>query len=251
MDGNFILNNYITFAQITDNMKKIVLLALLTVFLSENSNAQKSYKDKNYWVSQGVEGSLIQFAQAEIWNRSATTIPRYTYFFNMGSDYNYKLGHNASIFTGLNLKNIGLILKSNDSLRSKHRVYTVGAPIGFKIHSADRSIKFKAGVDLSMAINYKWKTIASKNKTKDHEFFSDRTALFHPSAFVGISIKGLSITANSYLRNFFNPYHPANTNFEARLFTLGIGFDIDSKKLNPKKRRPVATPAEEKIEESN
>ncbi|MEZ5046549.1 MAG: hypothetical protein R2831_06120 [Chitinophagaceae bacterium] len=214
-------------------MKHLLSIILLVAFFSSAQSQvlrkQKVYyKDPNFYTSTGVEGSLLQFAKFSILNKEYSTVPRYTYYFNMGVDFNYKLGQHASVFTGLNLKNIGLIVKYNDSVKNKHRVYTVGAPFGLKIHSANRRVSFKTGVDMSFAVDYKWKKFVGDTKVKDHQFFSSRTNIWMPSYFAGININGFSITANSYWCNFFNPNHAANYNYEARLFTLGLGLDFSS-----------------------
>lgn len=226
-------------------MQKFIYVCMSFMLVQLTSSAQdsvvKAHKHPQSIVYNSVvESNLIQFATLDQWNKSMTTIPRYTYFFNMGFDANFKVTNYFNLFTGLNMKNIGLIIKYNDSVREKHRVYTVGAPFGFKIHNLKNNVVFKTGVDVSVAVNYKWKHIVNDTKTKHNEWFSNRTALFFPSLFAGLSVKGVAVSANYYLNNFFNPLHPAVQNWDARLFTLGLGLNIDgsaSKSKHTKKMK--------------
>lgn len=68
-------------------------------------------------------------------------------------------------------------------MRFKHRVYTLGVPVGTKAYALKRKLMLKAGADVGLAINYKWKTFINDTKTKNHEFFSDRVARFCPPCF--------------------------------------------------------------------
>ncbi len=211
---------------------KLIFSILLVAFCQMQVQAQDSTsftpKNKKVYVSSGVEGSLLQIAFR---NPSIKTIPRYTYFFNTGFDINYKMNKNLVVFSGIHMRNIGLITKWNDSTKIKERVYLVGAPLGFKIKSNDNDLQFKFGVDASLAMNYKWKRFVHNKKVfKDNEFFSDKASNLFTSVFAGMRIQRFSITANYYLNNFYN-----SSLIEANLLTIGVGFDLDEKK--PSKAR--------------
>lgn len=223
-------------------MRKITFLSLIVLASVQMATAQADYSwrksaDKSITFSSSIESNLIQFATLTQGKKDLNTITRYTYFFNIGTDINFKIDKNVKIFTGLNMKNIGLIHKVSDSQRVKHRVYTVGAPFGFKFHSNNNKVSFKTGVDVSVAFNYKWKSCLNDKKTKDNEFFSNRTSLFFPSLFAGLKVGGLSITGNYYLNNFFNKLHPAVLDMDGRIVTLGIGLNVEGKKLGKKMKK--------------
>lgn len=224
-------------------MRKFTYALLAMIFIQQTSDAQaivsaRPRHGKSIEYVTNVESNLLQFATIEQGNKAMTSIPRYTYFFNMGFDADFRTSRGTSLFTGLNMKNIGMIIKYNDSIREKHRVYTVGAPFGFKFHSANKKdIVFKAGADLSFGVNYKSKRFVNDKKTKQSEWFSNRTALFFPSLFAGLSVKGVSISANYYLNNFFNNLHPATLNWDARLFTVGFGLNMNNPKMKSKKSK--------------
>ena len=223
------------------NMKKISLLLALVCFTclvgqGQDTDSVKISKKKWLTLSSGIESNLIQFAQAEMGGVSLTTIPRYTYFFNTGIDANVKLSEHLKVFSGLNFKNIGLIIKTNDTIRTKHRVYTFGAPIGLKVYMAKNKVMLKAGADFSLAFNYKWKMCVNDTKTKKNEFFSDKTEIFFPSVFAGISVMGFTVTGNYYLNNFFNKSNAAYATTDVQLFTLGLGFNFDKNMMKGKNK---------------
>jgi hypothetical protein len=219
------------------NMQKLILLLTAFSLLQFSTQAQEVpvvKKEKRIKITSGVESNLIQFAKMDVFGYRQTTIPRYTYFFNMGVDANLKLSKHLKLYSGLSLKNIGLIVKQNDSVRWKYRVYTIGAPIGFKLFMAKEKVIFKAGADASLAFNYKWKKIANKTKSKGNEFFSDQTPLLFTSLYAGVTVHGFAVTANYYLNNFFNK---DVYNIDARLFTIGIGFNVDDHTLKAMKEK--------------
>lgn len=218
-------------------MKKIIvlfsLLLLSVAYVSAQPvNGTPKKKSKNY-TSVGVEGSLIQFARM---NTTEKIIPRYTYFFNVGVDYNRRLDNTVSVFTGIHMKNLGFIhverVPANSQLgnllpfdiKTKERVYTLGAPIGVRVYSRNHQTEFKLGMDCGVALNYKYKQFWGKNKIdKFNEWFSPEASVLHYSVFAGINVRGASLTANYYLNNFYG----RQSNLVAHLFTLGVGLQLD------------------------
>ncbi|HEY0272019.1 MAG TPA: hypothetical protein VGC22_02490, partial [Chitinophaga sp.] len=91
-----------------------------------------SHPNKGVYASWGGDGPLLSFGSIKYDGDHVRNIPRFTMFFNIGTNFNYDFNKNFGIFTGLNLRNIGLITKDNDSLKLKRRLYTLGVPLGFK-----------------------------------------------------------------------------------------------------------------------
>ncbi|MBL7771402.1 MAG: hypothetical protein JNM95_00920 [Chitinophagaceae bacterium] len=242
-------------------MKNLLLLACFVLsstlvkadFKSSFRAKHDRYRDPNFYTTSGIEAALFQFGDisgANFTDKNGKTIaqkmiPRFSYFFNVGADYNYKLDKNFSVFTGINVKNIGLIAKY-DTLKFKHRVYTVGFPLGFRIHSADRKTWFKAGFDASWAVHYKKKTFVDNKKTEKYSaWFSDCTSTFFPSVFAGLSVGGVSVNTNVYLNNFFNPYNMRNFDYNGDLITLGLGINMNKTfKKKKGKKHEEATEAQ-------
>lgn len=223
-------------------MKK--LLPLFAFLFLCHSIQAKDHKI-TLWLCNSVEGGLFQIGtwQAPAFKNSAgntinvKSIPRFSYFCNTGADANYQVVKGFSIFTGLNLKNIGMIMKL-DTVKYKHCVYTLGLPLGFRIHKANHKTWVKAGIDFSWALHYKLKTFEEgREKIKYNAWFSSRVASFYPSVFVGVNVSGISFGSNVYLQNFFNDKNTANLGYKANLITLGLGINVNKENSLRKKNK--------------
>lgn len=159
------------------------------------------------YVTHGGDGPLLSFASMKNNGEHLRNIPRFTMFLNIGSNFNKDFSRNFGVFTGINLKNIGLISKPTDSLKLKQRVYTLGVPLGIKVGDlSSGSLFFFAGGEIDMAINYKEKQFVNGDKVhKFNEWFSDRTPLLMPSLFAGFRFNpGFGLKVQYYPQNFFN-----------------------------------------------
>lgn len=162
---------------------------------------------KGVYTTSGGDGPLFSFADIRNNGEHVRNIPRFTFFFNLGTNFNYDFNRHFGVFTGLNLRNIGMISKPNDSLKLKQRLYTLGVPLGFKIGDVTGgSFFFFAGAECDIALNYKEKQfIHGKKERKFNEWFSDRTPLLVPSLFAGFRFKpGFGLKVQYYFQNFFN-----------------------------------------------
>ncbi len=211
-----------------------------TASMAQSTNSAPAKKMNKNYTSVGVEGSMLQWARL---NSSDRVIPRYSYFFNMGVDYNRRLDKTVSVFTGLHLKNIGLIRQERIeagqtgilpvNIRTKERVYTLGAPIGLRVSSRDGKSEFKVGMDCAVALNYKAKVFWNDTKMdKFNEWFSPEAATLHYSVFAGINLYGVSVTANYYLNNFFG----RNSYLKANMVTVGLGIQLDDSDVKKKRK---------------
>jgi hypothetical protein len=216
---------------------KFFTCLIVCVLLGLNMNAQPVSDDdgpdvkRKVTLSSGIEGNIFQFAKVTAGAIGFKTIPRYTYFFNMGVDIDFHAHKNVLLFTGFQLKNIGIITALNDSLRYKERVYTFGAPLGVKLQTKNRKFMMKMGADIALALNYKRKHFLNNVKvTKFNEFFSDQANLMFASVFAGFTYSGLTLSGNYYLTNFYNP---STTTTVGRLVTISLGLHIDEHLITP------------------
>ncbi|MEC5148255.1 hypothetical protein [Chitinophaga sp. 212800010-3] len=203
------------------------------------------------YVTHGGEGPLLSFASMKNNDEHVRNIPRFTIFFNVGTNFNKDVSKNLGFFTGINLKNIGLISKPTDSLKFKQRVYTMGIPLGIKIGDVSGgTFFFFAGGEIDLAINYKEKQFVDGKKVhKFNEWFSDRTPLLMPSLFAGFRIQpGFGLKVQYYPQNFFNKDFKGkdkdgNTiypfrNTEANLIFVTLGYNFAGiNYFNVKKKR--------------
>ncbi len=212
----------------------IVLIGLqVNSVQAQEGSTEASQKVKKINWNSDLEASLLQFANYTANGYSKRTIPRFTYFFNVGveASLNSLKKNPINPFTGISIKNIGLITKS-DSVKNKYRVYALGVPVGFRIKIGANSF-LKTGVDFNWAFNYKEKTfINDKKKSKFNEFFSDRTAQFYPAFFGGLEIEKMKICTAYYPVNLFNQSYTSKngltpySNVEANIFTVSVGVDL-------------------------
>lgn len=163
-------------------------------------------KPRTGYITAGGNGPLLSFANVTANGEHVRNIPRFTIFFNVGTNYNYDFSNNFGIFTGLNIKNIGLITKPNDSVKLKQRVYTMGVPLGLKFGNMRDGFFFFLGGEYDLALNYKEKYFfEGDKKSKFNEWFSDRTPLLMPSVFAGFRFNpGFGLKVQYYLNDFYN-----------------------------------------------
>jgi hypothetical protein len=216
----------------------IVLLAVSAATLAQ--------KNKVYTTSGG-NGGILSFSTIERNGKNITSIPRFSPVFNFGTNIHYDAGNTVGFFTGINVKNIGLIMKDSANLKFKRRVYTIGIPVAFKIGNMKQGNFFYAGAEAELAFNYKEKRFeGGKKKSKFNEWFSDRTPLFMPAVFAGFHTRsGVGLKAHYYLNNFFNEDFSETINgaevrpykgLKANVFFITLGYDFDLKEVFKRKR---------------
>lgn len=222
----------------------------LPAFSQEKDSARKSHhwvkmvfgeyprNREGVYLSWGGDGGLLSFADMKNNGEHVRNIPRFTFFVNVGTNFNYDFGRSFGMFSGINIKNIGLISKENDSLKLKRRVYTLGIPIGFKIGDVKKgNFFFFAGGSYDLAFNYKEKQFINGDKRhKFNEWFSDRTPLLMPSVFAGLRMyPGFGLKVQYYLTDFFNQDYKETVNgvsrqpyrnLEGKLFFVTLNYDF-------------------------
>ena len=134
-------------------------------------------------------------------------IPRYSTFFHIGEQFHVNLGKSFGLYTGVGVRNIGMINRLNDSIKVKQRVYALGVPVGIKIGDMQKRLYAALGAELELFFNYKQKTFLGSGRgdkvEKFNEWFSDRTPLLNPSLFVEFNFKkGTYLKLRYYPMNF-------------------------------------------------
>lgn len=214
------------------NMKKAIYsLTLLGIFLFLNNIAQAQgmvESKKKLSFSSSADASMFQLALLDIGGQSDVSTLRYSYFWNGGTNANISLSDNLTFFTGLSIKNLGFIIKT-DTTTHKYRVYSLGVPVGLKIGKLKGShLIVGGGVDFPF--NYKVKSWENnrQNKTKSNEWFSNKVNPVMPYATIGARMKNsLTLKLLYYPTNFWNNNYYSNTN--ANPLVLTLGFDISGK----------------------
>ncbi len=227
-------------------MKKVLfslaILTCLNAFAQDSDKAAQDTKQSKVYYTKGGNASLLSFAQVTRNGEEISTIPRFTMFFNLGTNANVDLGNHLGLFAGLNLTNIGMITEEKivgvvktDEFKYKQRVYAVGVPVGIKIGDL-RKFYVYGGAEAAFALNFKQKTFINGEKVdKFNEWFSNRSNPFMPALFAGFQTKsGFGLKVQYYLNDFLNqdfseggtkPY--ANT--ESKIFFVTLGYNFGKK----------------------
>jgi len=167
----------------------IVLIATATSTLFAQ-NTTRSDSSSNFYFSNGGNGLMLSLAQVKATvGNTPNVIPRFTMFFNIGTNANYDFNRNFGLFSGINLTNIGMITELDNNVKLKQRVYAVGIPVGIKVGDLDKFFVY-AGAEAAFAVNYKEKLFENGQKVgKFNEWFSEPSTPFMPSVFAGFQTK--------------------------------------------------------------
>lgn len=179
-------------------MKKLLLLASLAT--SAHLFAQETPIKKMYSVFGGE--TIFSWGNVEAKGLNTKDIVRFTVFLHLNQQFHYDFSKKAGFFTGISLRNIGIITDLNDTVRMKQRVYTLGIPVALKLGNMNGT-NFALGAEAELAIHYKQKNFVNGEKGRTTEWFSDRTNLFLPSVFAQINFKdGFYLKYKYYLTDF-------------------------------------------------
>jgi len=146
----------------------IIALGLLTIPVQ----AQKVYTLTSGEIifSQSQSSFTKEFTQQYSGANLAGNNVRFTMFFHVGQYLHYDASNNFGIFTGLAIRNIGMITDetlpqtvaltgssvppSYDQYKIIRRQYTLGLPLAFKIGDFDKHMYFFACGEYEMAFHF-------------------------------------------------------------------------------------------------
>ncbi|HMQ49432.1 MAG TPA: hypothetical protein PKA00_18160 [Saprospiraceae bacterium] len=183
-----------------------LLLSLQVQAQNEDDLAGPTPERNKVYTTSG--GELI-FSFGDILNDDVdySSRLRFSAFLHLGQYLHVDFGHNVGMFTGLAIRNVGMITDEGEGIVRKQRSYALGAPLALKVGDFRKRIFFFTGAEAELMFNYKEKLFVNGDKEdKFNEWFSDRTNLFNPSVFAGIQLPGgWSFKFKYYLREFLNP----------------------------------------------
>ena len=224
-------------------MKKVLVFTLVLFLtqsvaaIAQDSTHTTTYvrtTDRKVYFSNGGNGGILSFASVKQNGANVRSIPRYTLFFNIGTNVHFDASDRFGAFTGLNLTNIGMITRQGD-VKLKQRVYAVGIPVGIKVGDL-KGFYVYGGAEAGLPVNYKEKLfIGNKKQDKFNEWFSDRSSPFMPALFLGFHTKeNFTIKFQYYFTDFLNPDFQTNgvkpyDGIESRLFYVTLGYSLRRK----------------------
>ena len=215
--------------------KKLYVLAILSLgLISISAMAQKVYTESSgELIFSSSQASFTQeFLDKYEGASHQSNNVRFTCFFHVAQYLHYDFSNNAGIFTGLGIRNIGII--TDETLPQQvsggdgevpyagykiiRRQYTLGLPLALKVGAFDKHLFFYGGGEYEMAFHFKEKYWTgtddrSGTKSKDTEWFSSQTPTFMPSVFGGIQFPyGLNVKFKYYLTDFLDADYKGNGN---------------------------------------
>jgi hypothetical protein len=198
---------------------------------------------KRYWMSASefiFSGSSVEAYGGPLVTEEIDVNPivRFTCFFHFQEQLHYDFNDNIGIFTGIGLRNVGMINDLNDSVKVKQRAYSLGIPVAFKFGKLPDGFFAAVGAEAELFFHYKQKVFDDDEKFKHNEWFSDKVNLFNPSVFLDInSGRGAYLRFKYYLLDFLTeddqeikwygveyPYYPTSS----KLFYIAIGTSLKS-----------------------
>jgi hypothetical protein len=185
-------------------MRKIILVIFI-LSLRTFSHGQ-ALRDSVPYLSGG--GELI-LAFSNINHHSINSTPRFTGFFHLQEQINWNLNRWIGLYSGLALRNIGIIYKLNDSLSGRvkyiQRSYTLGIPFAIKLGNMNRRSFIFAGGEIEYAFAYKQKLFQNKHKDIFTDGFGNQVNQWLPSLFAGWQFhRGFCLKFKYYTGNFLN-----------------------------------------------
>ena len=201
---------------------KAILFSLCFIFFSSGIHAQTTYSvtvtEFIFSLSnvEFTEAFYAEYPQAEL----TKTNLRFTAFLHLCQNWHLDFTNNIGVFTGLGLRNVGLITDEvlpnpqdeTQMINYKiiRRLYTLGVPLSLKLGSFKDHLYIYMGGELELALHFKekyWTNTHSRkgDKTIYTSWLGEQTPLFLPSVFGGIQLPGgVNIQAKYYLNNFLN-----------------------------------------------
>ncbi len=221
-------------------MKNSILLFLLSLFVSEllaqdTPQPPKQHKTIHYRTTSYE--FIFSFANVKgVSGNQYNSGLRFSGFYNEQAQYHFDFSKGIGIYTGLGIRNVGMITYPATGVELKQRVYGLGVPLALKLGNMWHRTYLSLGGEAEYFFNYKIKYFIGGHKTKFNKWFPDQVNAFNPSVFVELQSKsGLFIRGKYYLMDFLKPQNslalPDGTlipgySQSSKLFYVSFGFNI-------------------------
>lgn len=226
-------------------MSKKTIFLLFFLFGSLKSFSQevsKLPKDSTKVYTASVTETIFSFGIVDAPPLSTGSIPRFTPFFNFGQQLHLDFSDRFGMYTGIGVRNVGMITDLNDTVRVKQRTYNVGIPVAVKFGDMN-GWQGALGFEAEFAIAYKQKVYVNGEKRKSGSWFDDRTNTFLPSVFAELKGKdGNYIRFKYYLSDYLSSNQRINVPgveyrpTQSQLFYISLGVVIKNKDYDQMKK---------------
>lgn len=227
--------------QISDTMKRLPLLLIFLLPVLKTS--AQSDAPKRVYMKSASEfifsmGNMNAFADSvRMVEMDISPVVRFSGFFHLQEQLHVDFSKSAGFYTGIGLRNIGMINQLNDSVKVKQRAYSLGIPVAFKFGKLPQGYFVAFGAEAELFFHYRQKDFYDGAKRKHGEWFSNRVNLINPSVFIDIhSNRGTYLRLKYYLMDFLDTEHQqvnlGNGNIQpfypdhSQLFYIAIGASV-------------------------
>lgn len=153
--------------------------------------ATKSFGQDQPKVYTTSSGEIIfSFASITANGSEEGSVMRFSPVINLQNWVNFDKADNFGFFTGLSVRNVGVIYDepAEPNTRVKARTYNVGIPVGVKLGNLDKAFFF-AGYELELPVNYKEKIFVNEEKEEKRSiWFSSRVPTVNHSLMAGVQM---------------------------------------------------------------
>lgn len=184
-----------------------------------------------------TSGELIfSFAAITSNGSDQSSVLRFSPVFNIQNWVNIDQSEHFGLFTGLSVRNVGLIYDDPTvaGVRIKARTYNLGIPVGIKLGKlSDKSIFL--GYEFEVPLHYKEKIFINDEKEdKATIWFTNRVPSVNHSLMAGIQLPyGATLKFKYYLTKFFSDgYRPSDdlgvqyAAVDANVFYFSLNFGL-------------------------
>lgn len=198
----------------SDLRKFIILTSALFLVTFTIFAQEKNKKKTDVYVTGGLEVIFSGNTGLKIDGQELNSgVMRFAPVFNWQTVINADLSPHFGLFTGLSIRNVGMIFDVPEAyrdpsldgpVRKKVRSYNLGIPVGFKVGNLHGMFLY-AGYEFELPFQYKEKTFVSERKQdKFSVWFTDRVNYQH-SLMLGIQFPyGTNLKFKYYLNDYFN-----------------------------------------------
>ena len=223
--------------------KLLILIVTLLFLLNASTEAQKIYpvSSGEMIFSQSQSSFTSSFISQYPSAKLVANRVRFTVFFHLGQYIHYDFSNNAGIFSGLSVRNVGMITDEKlpqtvtvsganvpySDYKIIRRQYMLGVPLALKAGAFDKHFYIYGGGEFEMAFVLKekfWSNTFDRSgpKTKNTQWFSNQTPTFFPSLFAGVQLPGgVNLKFKYYMKDFLNTDYTKSRNLQE-----GASFDL-------------------------
>ncbi len=171
---------------------------------------------QGYYLASAGE-SIFSIGTVDAGDADIRPVLRWSPVFNFQEQVHFDFSNTFGIYTGLGIRNVGLISKvdyllSDDfggtiqkTVTIKERSYAMGLPLIFKLGDMKDGVYFAAGAEAELMFAYKRKIIDENTKNKTSRWFDDNVNLFNPSVMAEVHFpKGQYLRFKYYLLDFLD-----------------------------------------------